>query len=132
VTEYQTTAHVEEALYRIVEANMSLGIVTEAQSAGAVLGHNFPNSEWYKHAHALLKSGGVSPQLNSGSWISNTLKSLTPGRTQQKAPDPKPQAPSPGLPTPEQMPAPRVPVPEDIPSAWAPTTKKPTLGFNQN
>ena len=44
VTEYQTTAHVEEALYRLVEANMSLGITTEAQNAAAVLGHNFPNS----------------------------------------------------------------------------------------
>lgn len=133
VSEYQTTAHVEEALYRLVEANMSLGIVAEAQSATAVLGHNFPNSEWYKHSYALLKSGGVSPQLNSGSWISNTLKALTPGGGgQQKAPEPKPQAPSPGMPSPDQMPAPRVPVPEDVPSAWAPTTKKPTLGFNQN
>ena len=42
VTEYQTTAHVEEALYRLVETNMSLGIVPEAQTAAAVLGHNYP------------------------------------------------------------------------------------------
>ena len=42
VTEYQTTQQVEEALYRIVEANMALGIVTEAQTAAAVLGHNYP------------------------------------------------------------------------------------------
>ena len=42
VTEYQTTAHVEEALYRLVETNMALGIVPEAQSAAAVLGHNYP------------------------------------------------------------------------------------------
>ena len=41
-------AHVEEALYRIVETNMALGIVPEAQAAAAVLGHNFPNSDWYK------------------------------------------------------------------------------------
>ena len=45
VTDYQTTAHVEEALYRLVETNMALGIVTEAQTAAAVLGHNFPNSQ---------------------------------------------------------------------------------------
>src|SRR5499425_211733 len=45
VTDYQTTAHVEEALYRLVESNMQLGIVPEAQSAAAVLGHNYPNSE---------------------------------------------------------------------------------------
>ena len=48
VSDYQTTAHVEEALYRLVETNMVLGIVPEAQSAAAVLGHNYPNSEWYK------------------------------------------------------------------------------------
>ena len=132
VTEYQTTAHVEEALYRLVEANMSLGIVTEAQSAAAVLGHNFPQSEWYKHAYALLKTGGTSPQLNSGSWISNTLKALTPGGSKPKAPDVKPSAPSPGMPSPEEMPAPRVPVPEDIPTASTPASKKPSLGFNQN
>ncbi|MDX2202478.1 MAG: outer membrane protein assembly factor BamD [Hyphomicrobiaceae bacterium] len=131
VTEYQTTAHVEEALYRLCEANMALGIVTEAQSAAAVLGHNFPNSQWYKHAHTLLKSGGVSPQLNQGSWIGNALKALTPS-FQQKKPEVKPQAPSPGMPTPEQMPAPRTPVPaEDVPTAST-TKSKPTLGFAQN
>src|SRR5262245_51051538 len=63
VSEFQTTPQVEEALYRIVEANMTLGIVPEAQAAGAVLGHNFPNSEWYQRSYALLKSGGVSPQM---------------------------------------------------------------------
>src|SRR5215813_3935817 len=79
VSDYQTTAHIEEALYRLVETNMQLGIIPEAQSAAAVLGHNYPNSEWYKNSYALLKSGGLSPQINSGSWISNTLKALTPG-----------------------------------------------------
>ena len=43
---------------------MALGIVPEAQAAAAVLGHNFPNSEWYKRSYALLKSGGVSPQID--------------------------------------------------------------------
>ena len=52
VTRYQTTRHVEEALERLTEAYMSLGIVDEAQTAAAVLGHNFPDSEWYKHAYA--------------------------------------------------------------------------------
>lgn len=129
VTEYQTTAHVEEALYRLVEANMSLGIMPEAQSAAAVLGHNFPNSEWYKNAYALLKSGGVSPQMTSGSWISNALKPFMGGQ-QKKAPEPQPAAPSPGMPAPEQMPAPRVPVPSsDIPTASTTPKPKPTLGF---
>jgi outer membrane protein assembly factor BamD len=127
VSEYQTTAHVEEALYRLVETNMTLGIVVEAQSAAAVLGHNYPSSEWYKHAYALLKSGGLSPQFNSGSWISNTLKALVPGSTQQKKPPP--EAPSPGMPMPEDMPAPRVPG-ADVPTAASPTGKPP-MGFAQ-
>jgi outer membrane protein assembly factor BamD len=131
VSDYQTTAHVEEALYRLVESNMALGIVPEAQGAAAVLGHNYPNSQWYTHAHALLKSGGVSPQINQGTWISNTLKALTPGGTQQKKPQPAatPAAaePSPWLPKPEDMPAPRVP--SDVPVSSAPT--KPPMGFAQ-
>ena len=85
VSEYQTTAHVEEALYRLVETNMSLGIVPEAQTAAAVLGHNYPNSQWYTNAHALLKSGGVSPQINQGTWVSNTLEGAHPGRIAAEA-----------------------------------------------
>ena len=55
VTDYQTTRHVEEALMRLTESYMALGIVEEAQTAAAVLGHNFPDSIWYKHAYALVK-----------------------------------------------------------------------------
>ena len=52
VTQYQTTRHVEEALMRLTEAYMALGIVGEAQTAAAVLGHNFPDSRWYKDAYS--------------------------------------------------------------------------------
>ena len=52
VTKYQTTRQVEEALERLTEAYMALGIVREAQTAAAVLGHNFPDSDWYKRAYA--------------------------------------------------------------------------------
>jgi outer membrane protein assembly factor BamD len=76
VTKYQTTRHVEEALERLTEAYMSLGIVAEAQTAAAVLGHNFPDSEWYKHAYALVKNGGLEPAENKGSWISKAFKSV--------------------------------------------------------
>lgn len=76
VSDYQTTAHVEEALMRLVEAYMALGIANEAQSAAAVLGHNFPNSRWYKDAYALLQGGGLTPQDHGDSWISKTWKSL--------------------------------------------------------
>jgi outer membrane protein assembly factor BamD len=73
VTKYQTTRHVEEALERLTEAYMALGIVSEAQTAAAVLGHNFPDSPWYKHAYALVKSGGVEPSEDKGSWISKAF-----------------------------------------------------------
>jgi outer membrane protein assembly factor BamD len=73
IVKYQTTREVEEALERLTEAYMALGIVGEAQTAAAVLGHNFPDSEWYHHAYALVKSGGVEPSENKGSWISKAF-----------------------------------------------------------
>ncbi len=76
VTQYQTTRHVEEALMRLTEAYMALGIVQEAQTAAAVLGHNFPDSPWYKNAYALVKSGGAEPTENQGSWISRAFKKV--------------------------------------------------------
>jgi outer membrane protein assembly factor BamD len=76
VTRYQTTRHVEEALMRLTEAYMALGIVGEAQTAAAVLGHNFPDSTWYKDAYTLVKAGGLEPTENKGSWISRSFKRL--------------------------------------------------------
>jgi outer membrane protein assembly factor BamD len=74
VTRYQRTRHVEEALLRLTEAYMSLGIVEEAQTSAAVLGHNFPDSRWYKDAFALMQSKGLQPNENKGSWISRAFK----------------------------------------------------------
>jgi outer membrane protein assembly factor BamD len=74
VTRYQTTRHVEEALMRLAESYMALGIVQEAQTAAAVLGHNFPDSAWYKDAYTLVKTGGVEPSENKESWISKLFK----------------------------------------------------------
>ncbi|MEW5964285.1 MAG: outer membrane protein assembly factor BamD [Pseudomonadota bacterium] len=76
VTEYQTTAHVEEALMRLTESYMALGIKQEAQAAAAVLGHNFPNSPWYKDAYALLQSDGLAPREDGGSWITKAWKAV--------------------------------------------------------
>lgn len=70
LTEYPQTNHVEEALERLTEANMALGLTSEAQTAAAVLGHNYPDSPWYKDAYNLLKTGGLQPSENTGSWIS--------------------------------------------------------------
>ena len=74
VSDYQTTKQVEEALMRLTESYMALGIVNEAQTAAAVLGHNYPNSPWYKDAYTLLQSGGLAPREDTGTWLSQTFK----------------------------------------------------------
>jgi outer membrane protein assembly factor BamD len=76
VTRYQTTRHVEEALMRLTEAYLALGIVPEAQTAAAVLGHNFPDSPWYRDAYNLVTAGGHTPRENEGSWISRAFRRL--------------------------------------------------------
>jgi outer membrane protein assembly factor BamD len=76
ITQYQTTRHVEEALMRLTETYMSLGIVNEAQTAAAVLGHNFPDSQWYKDAYGLVRGGGLEPYEDQGSWISRAFKKV--------------------------------------------------------
>jgi outer membrane protein assembly factor BamD len=80
VTRFQTTRHVEEALLRLTEAYLALGIVGEAQTSAAVLGHNFPDSRWYKDAFALMQSNGLEPSENKGSWISQAFKKLGLGQ----------------------------------------------------
>jgi outer membrane protein assembly factor BamD len=79
VTRYQTTRHVEEALLRLTETYMALGIVSEAQTSAAVLGHNFPDSRWYKDAYALVRERGLEPAENKASWISQAFKKLGVG-----------------------------------------------------
>jgi outer membrane protein assembly factor BamD len=74
---YQTTRHTEEALARLVEAYFALGIAHEAQTAAAVLGHNYPDSQWYKDSYALLKSGGLEPREETSSWISRAFKGVS-------------------------------------------------------
>ncbi len=76
VTQYQTTREVEEALERLTEAYVALGIIGEAQTAAAVLGHNFPDSPWYKDAYRLLKGQGVEPNEDKTSWISRAFKTM--------------------------------------------------------
>jgi outer membrane protein assembly factor BamD len=73
VTDYQTSTHTPEALYRLAEGYMALGVVSEAQTAAAVLGHNYPNSEWYKDAYTLVSSDGQAPVASKTSWISRVF-----------------------------------------------------------
>ncbi|MBD8554810.1 outer membrane protein assembly factor BamD [Rhizobium sp. CFBP 8762] len=74
VETYPTTNQVEEALARLVETYYAMGLVSEAQTAAAVLGHNYPDSQWYADSYKLLQSGGLEPRENSGSWISRAGK----------------------------------------------------------
>ena len=73
LSKYQTSRHTEEALERLTEAYLALGITNEAQTAAAVLGHNYPDSPWYKDAFARLKGNGLDPIEDQGSWISRTF-----------------------------------------------------------
>jgi len=67
---------VPEALHRLTEAYLALGVVDEAQAAAAVLGHNFPGSEWYVDSYALLVDANVRPESSSKSWISRAWASV--------------------------------------------------------
>ena len=60
VTDYETTSQTEEALHRLVESYVSIGIIQEAKLVGSVLGHNYPNSEWYADSYDLLENYGVN------------------------------------------------------------------------
>ena len=78
VTDYQNSTQTPEALYRLTEGYMALGVVSEAQTAAAILGHNYPNSDWYKDAYNLVSSDGQAPVENNQSWISKAFSSLNP------------------------------------------------------
>ena len=66
VDDYETTTHVPEALLRLVESYLALGVVAHARNAAAVLGHNYPGSDWYRDAHALLGEHGLIPGTPAG------------------------------------------------------------------
>jgi outer membrane protein assembly factor BamD len=76
IRDYQTTTHVAEALHRLVEAYLALGITDEAQATAAVLGYNFPGSEWYLDSYALLTGQDLRPEDVEGSWISEAWDSV--------------------------------------------------------
>jgi outer membrane protein assembly factor BamD len=70
IEKFQTTTHTPEALHRLTESYLALGITDEAQMAAAVLGHNYPGSSWYKDSFALLEGRKLKPQKKQGSWLS--------------------------------------------------------------
>ena len=73
VEQFETTSHVPEALHRLVEIYLSLGITEEAQAAAAVLGYNFPDSKWYRYSYKLLTDLNLEPVLTEDSWLDKVL-----------------------------------------------------------
>ncbi len=80
VDQYQTTSQAPEALHRLVECYLSLGIIDQAQATAAVLGHNYPGSDWYQYSYNLLTSGRNSklpaPTSEKKSFIGRTIDSI--------------------------------------------------------
>jgi len=73
VLDYQTTSHVPEALLRLTECYLALGIVGEAQAAAAVLGYNYPGTDWYQDSFVLLQEGELEPRLSESSWLARVF-----------------------------------------------------------
>ena len=70
IEEFQTTTHVPEALHRLTEAYLALGVTEEAQMSTAVLGYNFPGSKWYEASYKLLEHRSLAPAKKKNSWLS--------------------------------------------------------------
>lgn len=73
---FQTTTHVPEALHRLVECYMTLGLEGEATRIAAVLGHNYPGSRWYEDSYNLLDPEQRKEILEDRNWIDRTVDSL--------------------------------------------------------
>lgn len=76
VKEFQTTSQAPEALYRLVEAYLALGVGDEAQRAGAILGYNYPTSEWYAKAYDLLTGNNLAPAGQQKTWAQQLKRGL--------------------------------------------------------
>lgn len=79
---FQRTSHVPEALHRMVESYLSVGMTGEAQRMAAILGHNFPGSEWYQRSYDLMTDRGVTPVSQSDAerrgWFSRAVGAINP------------------------------------------------------
>ena len=80
VEDFQTTSHTPEALHRLVESYLSLGLTAEAQTAAAILGYNYQSSEWYQDSYALLAGQGLEPGVFSDGWLRQVYRQMIKGR----------------------------------------------------
>ena len=79
VEDFQTTSHTPEALHRLVESYLLLGLVEEAQTAGAILGFNYQSSEWYESSFALLTGQGLTAEAAGDNWLSSIYRQVVRG-----------------------------------------------------
>jgi len=80
VEDFQTTSHTAEALHRLVEAYLSLGLTDEAQTAGAILGYNFQSTDWYEDSYKLLTGQGLQLQARGDNWLRQIYRQMVQGR----------------------------------------------------
>ena len=73
LADYQTTSHTPEALYRLTETYLAMGVDGEAQASAAVLGYNYPGSKWYRRSYKLLAEKDLKPKAEEKSWLSRTI-----------------------------------------------------------
>lgn len=79
VEQFQTTTQTPEALHRLVESYLALGLTNEAQTAGAILGHNFRSTPWYQDSYKLLTNRGLTPEAKGDSWLSRVYRQVIRG-----------------------------------------------------
>jgi outer membrane protein assembly factor BamD len=80
VEEFQTTTHTAEALHRLVESYLSLGLTDEAQTAGAILGHNFQSTGFYQDSYNLLQGRGLEPEAAGKGWLQDIYRQVIKGQ----------------------------------------------------
>ncbi len=79
VEDFQTTTHTAEALHRLVESYLSLGLTDEAQTAGAILGFNFQSTNWYEDSYQLLTGVGLEPKARGNNWLAQIYRQMIKG-----------------------------------------------------
>lgn len=79
VQDFQTTTHTAEALHRLVEAYLALGLTDEAQTAAAILGHNYQASPFYEDSYRLLTKQGLRPEAKGKSWLASVYRQVIRG-----------------------------------------------------
>jgi len=79
VQDFQTTSHTAEALHRLVEAYLALGLTDEAQTAGAILGYNYQSSPFYQDSFKLLTGRGLEMKAKGDSWLATVYRQVIKG-----------------------------------------------------